>query len=135
VETVSASRPSTSPQRRDGAAERGIGFGTLAALAALAFVVRLAHLAASADSPLQSVLFGDGRVHDAWAREIAFGERWGDPDWYQTPLYALFLSVVHLAGGDASTARTLQAVLGSLSCACIAYAASRVFDRRAGVAA
>jgi tetratricopeptide (TPR) repeat protein len=123
--------PSRSPDRR----ESRLGWGALAAVFALALAVRLAHLAAVAGSPLQSVLVGDGRIHDLWAREIAFGEGWGDPRWYQTPTYAWFLALVHLAGGAAAAARVVQAVLGSLACACVALAAARTFDRRAGIGA
>ena len=108
----------------------------LAAVAAGALLVRFAHLAEIAGTPLVAVLLGDARAYDAWAREIASGRWLGTEVFYQAPLYPYLLGAFYaVAGQTAAGARVLQAVLGSLACVLLAAAGRRFFTERAGLVA
>lgn len=73
----------TSVPRRD----RDTVAATLIAVFATALVVRLIYLWQIRDSVYLSVLIGDARVYDAWARQIAAGDWLGSDVFYQAPLY------------------------------------------------
>jgi Flp pilus assembly protein TadD len=88
------------------------------------------------DSLLFTELFGDGQQYDAWAREVATGDWVGREVFYQAPLYPYFLALLYTLGGhDLLLVRAVQALLGSLSCALLAYAGTKLVSRRAGVCA
>jgi Flp pilus assembly protein TadD len=103
---------------------------------ALALTVRLAHIFQMRDSLLFTVLLGDSRGYDEWARQLAAGDWIGTEVFYQAPLYPYFLgSVYALLGGDPFVARVVQAVIGAASCAALVYAGTRLFSLRAGLVA
>ena len=109
---------------------------SLAAIAAAALLLRLAHLAEIVDTPMVAVLLGDARVYDGWARQIASGEWLGTQVFYQAPLYPYVLGVFYsVAGPTAVGARALQAVFGSAACVLLAVAGRQFFNARVGVVA
>ena len=107
-----------------------------AAIFGAALLVRLAHVWQIRRSPFFALLMGDSRGYDEWARRIAGGEWLGTEVFYQAPLYPYLLGLVYaIAGRHLLLVRVIQAVIGSASCALLALAAARVFNRRAGIAA
>ena len=98
--------------------------------------MRLVHIWQLQSAPFFSVLIGDARGYDEWARRLAAGDWVGSEVFYQAPLYPYFLGLIYRAlGSDALTVRVVQAIVGSLSCAAIAFAGYRLFSRRAGMVA
>jgi tetratricopeptide (TPR) repeat protein len=88
------------------------------------------------DAPIFSVLMGDARSYDEWARRIAAGDWLGTDVFYQAPLYPYFLSALYAVfGRDLFVVRLCQAIVGALSCATLGLAAERLFSRRAGLVA
>ena len=66
-----------------------------------ALVVRLIHVWQMREAPFFSVLLGDSRGYDEWARRIAEGEWLGTDVFYQAPLYPYFLGAIYtLLGRD-----------------------------------
>ena len=101
-----------------------------------ALAVRLVHVWQMRPTPFFSVLLGDSRGYDEWARRIAGGEWIGRDVFYQAPLYPYMLGVIYaIAGRHLLLVRVVQALLGSASCALLALAAERLVSRRAGIAA
>jgi tetratricopeptide (TPR) repeat protein len=87
-------------------------------------------------SPFFTVLMGDSRSYDEWARTIAGGDWIGRDVFYQAPLYAYFLGVVYAIGGHhLLLVRILQVILGSIACVLLALAGERFFSRRVGLVA
>jgi len=87
-------------------------------------------------TPFFSVLLGDSRGYDEWARRIAGGEWIGGDVFYQAPLYPYMLGVIYtIAGRHLLLVRVVQAVIGAASCVLLAFAAERLVSRRAGIAA
>jgi len=108
----------------------------LAAVTALALIVRVAYQAELAGSPLLSGLMGDSRVYDAWAQQIANGRWLGTEVFYQTPLYPYGLAIIFKAAGhDLGVVRLIQAILGAASCALLGLAGRRFFSTGAGLIA
>jgi tetratricopeptide (TPR) repeat protein len=108
--------------------------------AAFIFIVAIAaralHLAQLQGTPFFSVLIGDARGYDEWARRLASGDWIGTDVFYQAPLYPYFMGGVYaVAGADAFFVRLLQAILGSVAAVMLAYAGARLFSRRAGIVA
>src|SRR5512145_749304 len=102
----------------------------------VALGVRLIHLWQMREAPVFSVLMGDSRSYDEWARRIAAGEWLGTDVFYQAPLYPYFLGAIYaMLGRDLAIVRVCQAMVGALSCATLSLAAERVFSRRAGLIA
>ncbi len=102
----------------------------------LALGLRLLHLWQMTGTTYFSVLMGDARGYDAWARRLAGGDWVGTDVFYQAPLYPYFLGVVYaVAGADPGAARLVQAVLGAASSALLAVGAARLFGARAGLIA
>ena len=102
----------------------------------IALVVRLIHVWQMREAPFFSVLLGDSRGYDEWARRIAAGEWLGTDVFYQAPLYPYFLGAIYtLLGRDLFVVRVSQAIVGALSCATLSMAAERLFSRRAGLIA
>ncbi len=101
-----------------------------------ALAVRLLHLWQMAGTPYFTVLMGDARGYDQWARRLAAGDWIGTDVFYQAPLYPYFLGVVYaVLGADPGTARLVQAVIGAASAALLAVSAARLFGARAGLIA
>ena len=110
--------------------------GILAAVAAFAFAIRLLYLWQIREAPFFTLLMGDSKGYDEWARRIAAGDWIGTEVFYQAPLYPYFMGLIYtVAGHDVLAVRICQAVLGSMSCALIAHAAWRLFSKRAGIIA
>ena len=102
----------------------------------IALVVRLIHVWQMREAPFFSMLLGDSRGYDEWARRIAAGEWLGADVFYQAPLYPYFLGAIYtLLGRDLFVVRVSQAIVGALSCATLSMAAERLFSRRAGLIA
>jgi tetratricopeptide (TPR) repeat protein len=79
---------------------------------------------------------GDAQSYHAWAQQIAAGDWIGSGVFYQAPLYPYFLGLVYtLLGEPPMTVRLCQAVIGSLACVWLAFAAWRLFSKPAGIAA
>ena len=111
-----------------------------AAIPAVVFVtalaVRLLHLWQMTTTPFATVLLGDAKGYDAWARRLAAGDWVGTDVFYQAPLYPYFLGLVYtLFGADPVTARVVQAVVGAASAATLAVAATWLFSPRVGLVA
>ena len=110
--------------------------GRVLAVFAAALAARLLHLWQMAGTPYFTVLMGDARGYDEWARRLAGGDWVGTDVFYQAPLYPYFLGVVYaVAGADPGTARLVQAVIGAASAALLAVSAARLFSARAGLIA
>src|SRR4051812_46022814 len=101
-----------------------------------ALAVRLVHVWQMRATPFFSVLLGDSRGYDEWARRIAAGEWIGHDVFYQAPLYPYMLGVIYaIAGRHLLLVRVVQALIGSASCVFLALAGERLVSRRAGIAA
>ena len=106
------------------------------AIFAVALAVRLAHVWQMRGSPFFTVLMGDSRSYDEWARRIAGGEWIGREVFYQAPLYPYFLGVLYaIAGHHLLLVRIVQAILGSMACVFLATAGERFFSPRVGLLA
>ncbi|MEZ5291651.1 MAG: tetratricopeptide repeat protein [Vicinamibacterales bacterium] len=123
------------PRAESAAAGPPSATGQALAVFATALAVRLLHLWQMQGSPYFATLLGDARGYDAWARRLAAGDWIGTDVFYQAPLYPYFLGVVYALGGDAGTARLVQAALGALSAALVCVAVARLVSPRAGLAA
>jgi len=102
----------------------------------VALGVRVAHVWQIRRAPFFTVLMGDSRSYDEWARRIAGGEWIGRDVFYQAPLYPYFLGILYaMAGHHLLLVRLVQAVLGSMACVFLALAATRFFSPRVGLVA
>jgi tetratricopeptide (TPR) repeat protein len=105
-------------------------------IAGVALSLRLLHVWQMHGSVFFSVLMGDSRGYDAWAREIAAGAWLGRDVFYQAPLYPYFLAAVYAVfGHDLLAVRVIQAVLGSVACVALGSAVHRLVSPRAGLVA
>jgi tetratricopeptide (TPR) repeat protein len=103
---------------------------------AVALVVRLVHLWQMRKAPVFTVLMGDSRSYDEWARRVASGDWFGTDVFYQAPLYPYFLGAIYASfGSDLIVVRICQAVIGASACALLASTAGRLFGDRAGLVA
>ena len=117
-------------------ARPAVGTPALAAIFAVALLVRLVHVWQLGNSPFGDLLLGDSAGYDRWARELAAGDWLGSEVFYQAPLYPYLLGAVYAAlGSDVSVVRVCQAVLGSASAVLLAAAGGRFFSPRVGIAA
>jgi tetratricopeptide (TPR) repeat protein len=113
-----------------------VAWNQSAIVLAVALAVRLVHLWQMREAPVFSVLMGDARGYNEWARRIAAGDWLGTDVFYQAPLYPYFLGTLYrILGRDLFLVRLCQAIVGSLSCAMLGVAAERLFSRRAGLMA
>lgn len=109
---------------------------SMLAVIGTALAVRLFHVWQMRDTVFFSVLTGDARGYDRWAREIAAGDWLGREVFYQAPLYPYLLgSLYAVTGHDLLVVRVVQAVIGAASCAALWYAAARLAGPRAGLIA
>ena len=108
----------------------------LAAIAALALLLRIVHLGALNATPVFAVLLGDSREYDRWAAEIANGAWLGTGVFYQAPLYPYVLAIVYsLFGQDPGIVRVVQAIAGAASCVLLGLAGRQFFGASAGLIA
>ena len=79
----------------------GVGLRPWFALAifGVALLVRLVHVWQLRASPFFSLLMGDSRGYDEWARRIAGGDWLGHEVFYQAPLYPYLLGLIYAVGG------------------------------------
>jgi tetratricopeptide (TPR) repeat protein len=102
----------------------------------VALVVRLVHVWQMRDTVFFTVLMGDSRGYDTWARQIAAGDWIGREVFYQAPFYPYFLAALYtLFGNDLLIVRVVQAILGAAACVALAMAASHWHSARVGLAA
>src|SRR5947199_10221250 len=102
---------------------------------AVAFTLRIIHIWQMRNAPFFTLLMGDARGYDEWARRIAAGDWIGRDVFYQAPLYPYLLGVIYaIAGRHLLLVRIVQAVLGSASCLFLAVTARRIFSDNPGVA-
>ena len=117
-------------------ARPSIGAAALAAIFAVALIVRLVHVWQLGASPFADLLLGDSAGYDRWARRLAAGDWLGSEVFYQAPLYPYLLGVVHaVLGSDVAVVRICQAALGAGSAVLLAAAGGRFFSPRVGIAA
>ena len=103
---------------------------------AVALIVRLLHVWQMRGTLFFSVLMGDSRGYDVWARQLAAGDWIGSDVFYQAPLYPYFLGIVYaIVGRDLLAVRLIQAVLGGVSSVALGYAAARLVAPAAGLVA
>jgi len=89
----------------------------LAAVLALAALLRLAHWAAVRDHPFFAELVMDSREYDRWAQEIAAGDRLGSAVFFQAPLYPYALAAVYsVFGHRVDAVYLLQIALAVAGC-------------------
>ena len=113
-----------------------IPWGGFAAVFATAVAVRLVHVWQMRDTLYFSVLMGDSRGYDAWARQIASGDWIGRDVFYQAPLYPYFLGTIYAVfGHDLLAVRLIQALIGSAACVALCFAVTRLVSTRAGLIA
>jgi dolichyl-phosphate-mannose-protein mannosyltransferase/tetratricopeptide repeat protein len=113
----------------------GLSGRARAVLFFLALVPRLVALAQLHGSPWLTVPLGDARFFDDWGQRVAAGEGGGEV-FYQAPLYPYALGLVYaLFGHVPGLVRALQCLLGALAAVWIGDGTSRLFGRRAGLAA
>ncbi len=131
-------RPSTGPAAapaREDAAEPSFVRSALL-IAAVALAIRLLHIWQIHHAPFFSVLMGDSRGYDDWARQIAGGDWIGHDVFYQAPLYPYVLGVLYaLAGHSLVAVRVVQALIGAGSCVLLGLAGRRLFSPRVGLVA
>ena len=131
-------RDNAGPTRRGPAAgsRPSVGAAALAAIFAVALIVRLVHVWQIGASPFADLLLGDSAGYDRWARRLAAGDWLGSEVFYQAPLYPYLLGVVHaVLGSDVAVVRICQAALGAGSAVLLAAAGGRFFSPRVGIAA
>jgi tetratricopeptide (TPR) repeat protein len=127
-------RESSEALHRPAPQDRFLPFAVAIFLVSLA--VRLAHLFQIRRAPFFTLMMGDAQSYHTWAQQIAAGDWIGSEVFYQAPLYPYFLGLVYTLLGEAPmTVRLCQAVIGSLACVFLAFAAWRLFSRSAGIAA
>src|ERR1700690_1044594 len=108
----------------------------VAAIVALAVVVRLAHVWSLRDTPWFAYLVVDPEYYDAWAREIAAGNWLGNRPFFMDPLYPYVLAAVYkLWGRDLLLARLLNVGCSAIACACVAAIGKRVGGAATGLLA
>ena len=108
----------------------------MVAVFVVALIARALHLAQLQGTPFFSVLIGDARGYDEWARRLAAGDWIGGEVFYQAPLYPYFMGAIYaVAGPDPFVVRVIQALFGSLAAAALSYAGWRLFSRRVGLLA
>lgn len=121
---------------RPGSSMRKSPILSAAAVAVVALLVRALVLISLADSPLLTVLMGDARAYDEWARRIAAGDWLGSEVFYQAPLYPYFLGTLYSAFGPSTlVVRCVQVVLGAACCGLLVLVGRRLFDLRTGILA
>jgi tetratricopeptide (TPR) repeat protein len=98
----------------------------LAAVLALAALVRLLHWLAVRDEPFVAALVLDSREYDGWATAIAAGDWLGGEPFFQAPLYPYLLAIVYATfGRSLDTVYLLQIALAVAGCWAL-YRAGRV---------
>jgi tetratricopeptide (TPR) repeat protein len=128
--------PSPAARPAPAAPTEGSFLAPAAAIAVVALGIRLLHVWQIHRAPFFTVLMGDSRGYDEWARQIAGGDWIGHDVFYQAPLYPYFLGVLYsLIGRSLLAVRLVQACIGAASCVLLGLAARRLFAARVGLVA
>jgi len=123
----------TPPRTRNGRGE-AVRCGIAVFLAAV--LLRVIFILQYGDSPSFHVPVIDSATYDETARMLAFQGEVTPKIFWHGFLYPFFLSAVYrIGGGSIPVARMVQAVLGGFTALLSFALASRVFDRRTGLAA
>jgi len=102
----------------------------------VALAVRAIHLWSLSSSPLWTATMGDAVSYLDWARRIAAGDWIGTDTFYQAPLYPYVLgSILKLSGASIGGLKVVQILIGTTSCALLAWATGRLFTPATGVVA
>ena len=108
----------------------------LAAILALALILRLAHLWAVHDQPFVAGLAMDSQEYDRWAQQIAAGDWLGSRVFFQAPLYPYLLAAVYtLLGHRLALVYLLQILLAVAGCWALYRAGREMDSERTGLAA
>ena len=127
-----AKKASPPDPRSDLSTRDGVGVRSPFALAIFGVALAVRCMWQIRKSPFFSLLMGDSRGYDEWARRIAGGDWVGNEVFYRAPLYPYLLGLIYtVAGRHLLLVRLVQAVIGSASCALLALAAARLFSKRA----
>src|SRR5262245_9450670 len=101
-----------------------------------ALTVRLVHVWQMRGTLFFSVLMGDARGYDTWARQLAAGDWIGRDVFYQAPLYPYFLGLIYaVVGHDLLAVRVIQAIVGAISSVLLGYAGWQLLSPSAGLIA
>lgn len=101
---------------------------------AVAMVLRLIYLYQIRNAPFFDLALGDAQIYHGWAKQIAAGDWLGNKVFFHPPFYAYLLAVFYkIFGSKIVVARSINIILGSLSCAVLADAAKRIFSKPAGI--
>lgn len=113
-----------------------LGWPTLAAVFALALIVRVVLLSQMTRTPYLEIDTIDARAYQTWAEQILGGDWLPLRHFYQSPLYAYYLAAVYAVFGRSPwPPRVVQILLGSASAALLALVGAKVFNRRVGIIA
>ena len=108
----------------------------LAAVLALAALLRLAHWAAVRDHPFFAELVMDSREYDHWAQEVAAGDWLGSKVFFQAPLYPYALAAVYsVFGHRVDAVYLLQIALAVAGCWALYRAGRLAGGERVGLGA
>jgi tetratricopeptide (TPR) repeat protein len=108
----------------------------VAAVLAVALLLRLAHWAAVRHAPFVAELAMDSQEYDRWAREIAAGDWLGHGVFFQAPLYPYLLALVYKLCGHRLDAVYLVQIAGAVAgCYALYRAGRRMAGERVGLAA
>src|SRR5690349_4365953 len=108
----------------------------LAAVAAVALLLRVVYVLQSRSSPLFDAPQMDAAYHWDWARAFARGEDFQPGPFFRAPLYPWFLGLcVRVFGESFLAPRLVQAVIGTLSVLLLNRVAALAFDRCTGLVA
>lgn len=100
---------------------------------AVALTLRIAALILIAHSPYREVSNIDSDAYEKWANDILTTGWLPSRAFYQSPLYAYWLALVHAVFGPGTFApRIIQIVLGSVSPVILYGMGARLFTRRVG---
>ncbi|MBI5838118.1 MAG: glycosyltransferase family 39 protein [Candidatus Eisenbacteria bacterium] len=115
---------------------RDVPVAALAALFAVALIVRFVHFAGVSQTPYFHYPIIDARTYHLAALQIAAGLGHPDRVFWQPPGYPCMLGAVYAVAGSGPWApRVLQALMGALSVLLTAGIGARLFGRRVGIVA
>jgi 4-amino-4-deoxy-L-arabinose transferase-like glycosyltransferase len=100
-----------------------------------ALLVRALYIWELHHAPFFDLRTGDGNAYHDWASRIAAGDWIGQGVFYQAPLYPYFLAVIYKLLNDSTLiVRSIQVLLGAVSCTLLARAGIALFGRRGVIA-
>ncbi|MGQ0629007.1 MAG: glycosyltransferase family 39 protein, partial [Phycisphaerales bacterium] len=103
---------------------------------AVALAARFIFLYEAQACPLSGFVIMDGKSYSAWADRIVAGDLLGSEVFYQAPLYPYLLALLKLLVGSSLLAiKSVQMVLGALSCVLLFLAGRLLFSRAVATAA